>query len=55
MIYTRPLIKCDICEAAVGLWNNKDGEIEARKIARSEGWRRVHGKDICPSCVTKER
>lgn len=27
---------------------------EARKVAYADGWKRVRGKDYCPSCVERQ-
>jgi hypothetical protein len=46
------------CDAKCGAWYGLaelpgDTAAELRRCARTEGWRRKNGKDLCPECVSQ--
>jgi hypothetical protein len=57
MIQTIYILHCDNCKEAFDEKEDKhfDGAIfsrgEVRKIARSEGWKRIEEKDYCAACT----
>lgn len=68
MILRQLHIECDICKKSMHCTNGIGTHVEARRIAKLEGWHRVGKaektvnwrdrpvpiyKDICPDCITE--
>lgn len=45
-------VSCDACPDCVsGVSGRNASAVEARRIARAQGWKRIQGRDLCPACA----